>query len=130
MLTVVPKAGGPRSIEYLNDAITYGDILDTACPLFVGARSKYEELYGGPCARPPAREVLTPEGNHVIRFRDPPGVQGTGAGSGGKYAAVGALLFWAGDEMAAAKVTCILPPAQRYICTAIVDDTIRRLTSP
>jgi hypothetical protein len=116
-------------IEYWDAANTYGDILDIACPLFVGARRNYQDLYGVHCPRPPAKEILTPVGNHVVLFRDPPGVHGTGSGSGGKYAAVGAVLFWAGSEMAAAKVTCILPPTQRYLCTAIVDDTIRRLTS-
>ena len=130
LLTVVPPKGGERMIEYENDAVTYGDILWTACPVFPSAAAVFEELYGFPCPRAPEKEVLRREGNHVVWFKDPPGVEGTGAGSGGKYAAVGAVLYWAGEDRSAAKVTCVLPPRQRYLCNAIIEDTIRRLLTP
>jgi hypothetical protein len=121
ILTVTPQAGGSRAIEYQDDAGTFGNIVDTACPFFKSAARGHIELYGYACPRPPAREVYRRVNKNLVFFKDPRRVSGTGAYSGGRYAAVGAVAYRGGEDRWAAKITCVMSAKHRDVCNAVLE---------
>ena len=71
----------------------------------------------------PASERLTTISPHVVHFTDPPGIKGDGDPSGGKYAAMGEMTYY--DDLASDgswTETCVLPPTDLSLCTAILDN--------
>jgi hypothetical protein len=103
-----------------------GCIYDLACPLFPAAERLMHRIFGEGCStRRPAAELVRRVGAEVVDFTDPPGVEGDGEPSGGRYPANGVAVFVLppGHRYdGAAKETCTLPAAERAVCTAILDD--------
>ena len=108
------KAG---RVTYIDAAMSYGYILEIACPLFPEAGRSLQADFGTACAEPPAAEVATPVSPTIVRFTDPAKTRGTGDGSGGAYPTTGAI-FWDGNT--ALKVSCALPPDQAGVCDAVI----------
>ncbi len=95
-----------------------GAVWDLACPLFENARTSYEGDFGEcTLAAPPREERVTRLSPTAQQFLDPAHVKGTGEGSGGRYQALGVLVY---DGNFAAKSTCLMPEGQQLLCEAIV----------
>ncbi len=78
------------------------------------------------CPGPYAGEAVDPIGNGVVGFLDPPGVRGSGAGSGGAYPANGVVTYHpstSGYEPSYLE-TCTLPDSQHSLCTAALDNFV------
>ena len=104
-------------------------IWQQACAYFPAARKIFTGY--GPCPRPPAAEQHVQTRPTNVDFADPPGVAGSGFASGGANPANGVQVFVskAGDQYAA-RETCTLPQSQHALCTAILDDFIKRYAEP
>ena len=112
-----------------NAAVSYGYVLDLACPLFAEAATLDKQQFDQSCAKPPAGEVVTREGKTVARFEDPAGLAGTGTQSGGSNSAIGAIWFVGGEPPMAAKITCLLPNEDRDICGLSVGTWLNAISS-
>ncbi len=99
-------------------------ITAVACGLFPTASKDS----GIPCRTPhPARERVAKLLPTVRAFIDPAGVTGTGAPSGGRLAAVGAVVYVPDRSAFAARVTCTLERADAGSCQAIISDFLARV---
>lgn len=99
-------------------------ITAVACGLFPSAAKDN----GFACKTPrPARERVARLLPTVRAFIDPAGVSGTGAPSGGRLAAVGAVVYVPERSAFAARVTCTLEHAEAGSCQAIIADFLARV---
>jgi len=77
----------------------------------------------------PAGELVTRPFPRSVVFEDPPGVAGTGEPSGGRYRALGLLIFDAGTPgnatgnlgPSALRLTCTLADAMAQICDELIE---------
>jgi hypothetical protein len=78
------------------------------------------------CPGPYAGESVETIGDGIVGFLDPPGVKGSGAGSGGTYPANGVATFHGGGngDEASYIETCTLPDSDHALCTAALDDFV------
>ena len=63
----------------------------------------------------------------VRAFLDPAGVRGTGAPSGGRLPALGAVVYVPDRSAFAARVTCTVGKADRASCEPIIADFLARV---
>ena len=99
-------------------------ITSVACGLFPSASKDN----GFPCTTSrPARERVARLLPTVRAFIDPAGVQGTGAPSGGRLPAVGAVVYVPDRSAFAARVTCTVEKADQGSCQAIIADFLARV---
>jgi hypothetical protein len=95
-----------------------------ACPLFIDAANDYLQQFQQRCpSRRPTSERLTTISPHVVHFTDPSGIKGDGDPSGGKYSAIGVMTYY--DDLASDgswTETCVLPPSDTSMCTAIIQN--------
>jgi serine/threonine protein kinase len=98
-----------------------GPASNLACSYFPTAASGS----GVPCQTPPPREIIHRGGAHFVEVEDPPGVAGLLTPSGGAYAANGVVVWDPSTQYAAAAV-CTLPDQQHQICTALLNDFLKR----
>jgi hypothetical protein len=93
-----------------------------ACPLFIDAANDYLQQFQQRCpSRRPTSERLTTISPHVVHFTDPSGIKGDGDPSGGKYSAMGVMTYY--DDLASDgswTETCVLPPSETSMCSAII----------
>lgn len=93
-----------------------------ACPLFISAANDYLQQYQQTCpTRRPTSELVTTVNPHVVDFTDPPGVKGDATPSGGAYSAMGVMTYY--DDLTSDgswTETCVLPPKDKSLCTAIL----------
>ena len=116
------KTGPAVDVEV--EGACVGCITAVACGLFPGAAKDS----GVPCRTPhPARERVARLLPTVRAFIDPAGVKGTGAPSGGRLAAVGAVVYVPDRSAFAARVTCTLEQADSGSCRAIIADFLTRV---
>jgi hypothetical protein len=98
-----------------------------ACGLFPEAWKLFDTPGSSCPTTSPARELITRPIPRSAIFEDPPGVAGTGDPSGGRYRALGLLVFDPGtggsgtDFPSALKITCTLPDAMAQVCDEIVE---------
>lgn len=106
-----------------------GCIATMACGLFPEAWKLFEQPgLACPTTSPPGELVTRPMPRSAV-FEDPPGVAGSGDPSGGRYRALGLLVFDPGtgaagtdrDFPSALKVTCTLPDTLTQVCDEIVE---------
>ncbi len=98
-------------------------------PLFTAAASQCAVDYAGTpsvCPGPYAGESSEQIGDGIVGFLDPPGVKGSGAGSGGPYPANGVVTFHPGTAGRSGSYieTCTLPSNRHSLCTATLDDFV------
>ena len=98
-------------------------------PLFTAAASRCAVDYAGTpsaCPGPYAGESSDAIGDGIVGFLDPPGVKGSGAGSGGPYPANGVVTFHPGTAGRSGSYieTCTLPSNRHSLCTATLDDFV------
>jgi len=98
-------------------------------PLFTAAASQCAVDYAGTpsvCPGPFAGESSEQIGDGIVGFLDPPGVKGSGAGSGGPYPANGVVTFHPGTAGRSGSYieTCTLPSNRHSLCTATLDDFV------
>jgi hypothetical protein len=99
-------------------------ITAVACGLFPTAAKDN----GVPCKTPrPARERVAKLLPTVRAFIDPAGVRGSGAPSGGRFAAVGAVVYVPDRSAFAARVTCTVETADSGSCQPIIADFLARV---
>jgi hypothetical protein len=100
----------------------YSCVLSAACAVFATAAG-LEAADSGNCDSPrPADERLHAETANTISFIDPPGVSGTGIGSGGPYESSGVVFFTTeGQAPSSANMSCTLAPADQDLCGPILD---------
>ena len=98
-------------------------------PVFPAAAHQCAIDYAGDpslCPGPHTGESIDPIGDGIAGFLDPPGVRGSGAGSGGEYPANGVVTYHpptSGSEPSYIE-TCTLPDSQHSLCTATLDDFV------
>ncbi len=101
-----------------------GCITAVACGLFPGAVKDM----GFPCTTPhPARERVAKLLPTVRAFIDPVGVRGTGNPSGGRLAAVGAVVYVSDRSAFAARLTCTVETTDSASCQTIIADFLTRV---
>ncbi len=106
-----------------------GCIATMACGLFPEAWRLFDQPGLSCPTTTPAGELVTRPMPSSAVFEDPPGVAGTGEPSGGRYRALGLMVFDPGtgaggsgaDFPSALKVTCTLPDAMAQVCDEIVE---------
>ena len=78
------------------------------------------------CPGPHPGESVDPIGDGIVGFLDPPGVKGSGAGSGGAYPANGVVTYHPTSSgfLPSYIESCTLPDAQHLLCTAVLDDFV------
>jgi hypothetical protein len=114
---------GP-AIDVEVEGACVGCITAMACGLFPSA----EREMGYPCTTPhPKRERIARLLPTVRAFIDPAGVRGTGSPSGGRLAAVGAVVFAPDRSAFAARVTCTVEKADSAACRPIIADFLARV---
>lgn len=137
-MAITPPGQAPRSGSPLPDdqAITartagtcIGCVASMACGLFPEARNLQAQP-GLTCltTAPIGEQVTRPRPRSAV-FEDAPGVTGTGEPSGGRYRALGFLVFDPGtaaggtnaNAPSALKETCTLPDSLAQICDEIVE---------
>lgn len=84
-----------------------------------------------PCpATSSSQEEVTMLSSTVAAFEDPPGVSGTGVPSGGANPANGILTYaGTGDSQPSYLSTCTLPESDHALCTAVLNDVLKRYWS-
>jgi hypothetical protein len=66
---------------------------------------------------------VTELNGHLVIFTDPPSVKGDADPSGGAYPAMGAMTYFdARSSDGSWTETCVLPPADTAMCSAILAD--------
>jgi hypothetical protein len=116
------KTGPAVNIEVEGACVSC--ITAVACGLFPTASRQN----GFPCSTPrPVRERVAKLLPTVRAFIDPAGVRGTGAPSGGRLAAVGAVVYVPDKSAFAARVTCTLEKSDSASCQAIIADFLSRV---
>lgn len=116
------KAGDPVILESIVPACA-GCISSMICPFFpqeevVRAYTRYE-----PCPKVAEGERVSYLSGSTITFVDPVGVEGTGTGSGGALASLGAVVY-RGEGQGSRQLNCTLPGDLAELCTAIVGGTL------
>ncbi len=106
-----------------------GCIATMACGLFPEAWKLFDQPgLSCPTTSPAGELVRRPLPSSAV-FEDPPGVAGTGDPSGGRYRALGLMVFDPGTEAggsgadlpSALKITCTLPDTMAQICDELVE---------
>jgi hypothetical protein len=118
-----------QAVTASTGGVCVGCVASMACGLFPEAWN----LFAQPDLSCPAtlklREQVTRPRPRSAVFEDPPGVAGTGEPSGGRYRAIGFLVFDPGTAAggsgqttpSALKVTCTLTDAMAQICDELVE---------
>ncbi len=121
-LVAAPPGAGARGVGVQLDdaAVSAGLVSQMACPWFPRAR------LGFPCAGRPPGERFARAGATAITFTDPPGVSGSGIGSGGALPVRGAVWFRARPFETAARVSCREPARTAAVCAAVIEDFLQR----
>jgi hypothetical protein len=99
----------------------YGCTLAQACPLFAAAARAWRSAFGSACPARPAAETVVSIGAGIVAFEDPPGVEGDGLPSGGRYSADGVLTYHPDAPDGSWRETCTLPGSDKPECTAVLD---------
>jgi hypothetical protein len=116
------KTGPAVDLEVEGSCV--GCITAVACGLFPGA----VQDMGYPCSTPhPARERVAKLLPTVRAFIDPAGVRGTGHPSGGRLAAIGAVVYVPNRSAFAARLTCTVERADSATCQTIIADFLTRV---
>jgi hypothetical protein len=101
-----------------------GCIVQLACGVFRDAANGS----GFTCKTPrPAAERVSRLIANVRAFHDPAGVKGSGDPSGGRFAALGAILYVPDRSSFAARVTCTLAARDAGICQDVIADFLGRV---
>lgn len=102
-----------------------------ACSLFPEARDLFTDPVTLCPSAYPIGERVTRAGPQSAEFIDPPGLRGSGSPSGGRYRAIGFIVFNPGSAAggrgpSAVKVTCTLPDTMGDICDELVEGANRQ----
>jgi hypothetical protein len=127
--TLVPKGAAVIQVEH--DYTGHLPGAEEVCALFPNSAAAAEvKTSQVPCPAFAGEETsdLTSD---VVRFTDPPNVQGSGAGSGGALSSVGAaiypqLSFGDSDSVDISLLGCTLPKKNASLCSAVIDDFLVR----
>jgi len=98
-------------------------------PVFTAAATRCAIDHAGEpstCPGPHPGESTTTIGDGIVGFLDPPGVKGSGAGSGGVYPANGVVTYHpesTGSQPSYLE-TCTLPDTMHSLCTTALDDFV------
>jgi hypothetical protein len=101
------------------------------CAFFPHSAAAADVKNGGlPCPAM-AKEKTTSLTSDIVKYNDPVGVAGTGAGSGGALASVGAAVYpqlpFASDaSVNVSELSCTLPKKSASLCSAILSDFLVR----
>ena len=118
-----------QAVTALTGGACVGCIATMACGLFPEAWKLFDDSGLSCPTTTPAGELVTRPMPRSAIFEDPPGVVGTGEPSGGRYRALGLMVFDAGsgaggtdmDFPSVLQITCTLPDAMAQICDEIVE---------
>jgi hypothetical protein len=128
--TEPPK--GAQLIEEFADYTGHIPGADLVCALFPHSTAASEASSGGEtCPPSPAGEKTTTLTSDVVTFVDPPGVAGSGSGSGGSLTSFGAavypqLAYGADDSVDVSFLSCTLPQKEASLCRAVQGDFLVR----
>jgi hypothetical protein len=127
--TLAPK--GAALVEVTAEYTGHLPGAEVVCALFPHSAAAADVKAGGlpcPTAASEKRTTLTPD---VVTFRDPAGVTGAGAGSGGRLTSSGAavypqLPFGSDASVNVSLLSCTLPTKSATLCGAILGDFVVR----
>lgn len=101
-----------------------GCIVQLACGVFRDAAKGS----GFTCKTPrPEAERVSRLIPNVRAFHDPAGVKGSGDPSGGRFPALGAVVYVPDKTDFAARVTCTLAPRDASLCQGVISDFLTRV---
>jgi hypothetical protein len=125
----IPK--GASAVEIDGEYTGHLPGAGSVCGFFPHSAAAKDEKNGGFTCGLPANEKTTSLTSDIVRFTDPAGVAGNGAGSGGSLASVGAVVYpllpGASDASVNVElVSCTLPKKSTSLCSAIVNDFLVR----
>lgn len=120
---------GTPVVQIIGEYTGHGPGAELVCPLFPS--SPAATFMGGspPCPAAPPGETTSRLTDDVVVFADPPGVRGTGAGSGASLASSGAAVYPQVGSSASVDVrafSCTVPAALSPLCTEILADFLAR----
>lgn len=116
-------AGSPvQAITGSETSACYTCGLGQACPMFSSAAKTFKSYLGHPCPTTrPAAESVVQVHTGLMAFADPAGVSGDGVPSGGLYPANGVMTYSPHSSDGSWMETCTIPPADKGLCTTILD---------
>jgi hypothetical protein len=131
--SVTPSRPGAAVVQLDSDYTGHGPGAQLVCPLFPQSpAATFLRGVSPPCPSVPSAEITARLTDDVITFRDPSGVRGTGAGSGGPLLSTGAAVYpQAGPAeppggVTVALLSCTLPDDVASVCQAIQADFLVR----
>lgn len=123
---------GTPVVQVDADYTGHGPGAQLVCPFFPGSPAATFLQGNPPCPSLPKGELTSPLTRDIVTFQDPPGVRGTGAGSGGSLASSGAVVYpqvgpvQPPGGVDVAVLSCTLPVDLAGLCGAIEDDFLVR----
>ena len=126
-----PPPGG-ELVQLAVDYTGHGPGALLVCPLFPGSPAVTFDQGVPPCPTLPPAETTSRVTDDIVAFADPPGVKGTGAGSGGSLASTGDAVYprvGPSDPPGGVTVSvlsCTLPSASAHACQAVEADYLIR----
>lgn len=123
------QADPREAVSSSESSACLGCRLGLVCPIFSDPVDA--SALGVPCTKAsPPTEIHTPISATTIGFEDPPGTAGYGAPSGGTDPANGVVILHTANPPDASGIglaeTCTLPAAQHEMCTAILNEFVKR----
>jgi hypothetical protein len=127
--TLAPK--GASLIEVDADYTGHGPGAEVVCALFPHSAAATSVTQNSLSCPVPSGQVTVPLTSDVMKFTDPPGVTGSGAGSGGVLTSTGAavypqLLSASNVSVNVSLLSCTLPKKSASLCRAILGDYLVR----
>jgi len=131
-LSVTNVPPGSEVVQLDSDYTGHGPGAQLICPLF--PNSPAVTFYAGalPCPTLPSTESTQRLTDDVVAFRDPSGVRGTGAGSGGPLSSVGDAVYpqvkpaEPSDGVTVSVLSCTLASDLDSLCGSIQADFLTR----
>ena len=123
---------GATLVQLAVDYTGHGPGAALICPLFPGSPAVTFLQGAPPCAALPPAEQTIHVTNDIVAFTDPPGVKGTGAGSGGSLPSSGDAVYpriGPSDPPGGVTVSvlsCTLTSTMTHACQAIAADFLVR----
>jgi hypothetical protein len=122
---------GTPVVQVVGEWTGHGPGAQLICPLFPASAAVTFLNGAPPCPTIPSGERIIRSTDDVVRFEDPAGLRGSGAGSGGPLVSRGAAVYPQMNPEPAGGVTvailsCTLPPAQAGLCDGIEADFVVR----
>jgi hypothetical protein len=127
--TLAPK--GATIIQVVHDYTGHLPGADEVCALFPKSAAANEVKSSQMSCPSVVGERTSGLTSDIVKFTDPPGVSGSGVGSGSALSSIGAVVypqlsFGDNDSVDVSLLSCTLPKKSASLCSAVIDDFLER----